>query len=73
MICPLFSYLPGEDMINYSTITFIITPKIIIDAVKSMVNLPQTRNDTFNRQWKLAFDTLLEVWCILWKKRIHSK
>jgi hypothetical protein len=35
-----------------------ITPKTIINEAKSMVNLPQTRNNTFTRQWKSAF------WCI---------
>ncbi len=46
----IFSYLPEEDTIKYSTIMSAIALKIIINAAKSMVNLPKTRNDTFNRQ-----------------------
>jgi hypothetical protein len=45
-----------------------ITPKIIINAAKSMVNLTQMRNDTFNRRWKSAFGALPEVCCMLWNK-----
>jgi hypothetical protein len=44
-----------------------IAPKIIINAAKSTVN-PQTRNDTFNRQWKSAFGASPEVCCLLWNK-----
>ncbi len=46
----------------------VIAPKIILNAAKSMVNLPNTRNDTFNRQWKSVFGALPEVCCKLWNK-----
>jgi hypothetical protein len=45
-----------------------ITPKTIINAAKSMVNLPQMRNDTFTQQCKSAFSALPEVCCLLWNK-----
>ncbi|KAL3792212.1 hypothetical protein ACHAW5_004087 [Stephanodiscus triporus] len=45
-----------------------ITPNMIINAAKSMVNLPQTRNDTFNRRWKSSFGAPPEVCCELWNK-----
>jgi hypothetical protein len=47
---------------------FAIAPNIIINAAKSMVNLPQTRNDTFERRWKSAFGASPEVCCLLWNK-----
>jgi hypothetical protein len=47
---------------------FPITPNIIINAAKSMVNLPQTRNDTFNRRWKSSFGAPPEVCCVSWNK-----
>jgi hypothetical protein len=50
---------------SYSTIMSAIAPKIIINAAKSMVNPPQTRNDTFNRQLKSEFDASPEVCCVL--------
>ncbi|KAL3795507.1 LOW QUALITY PROTEIN: hypothetical protein ACHAW5_011307 [Stephanodiscus triporus] len=47
---------------------FAIAPNIIINAAKSMVNLPQIRNDTFERRWKSAFGASPEVCCLLWNK-----
>jgi hypothetical protein len=64
----IFSYLPEEETIKYSTIMSVIAPKIIINAAKSMVNLSKTRNDTFNRRWKSAFGAPPEVCCKLWNK-----
>jgi hypothetical protein len=64
----ILSYSPEEDTIKYSTIMSVIAPKIIINAAKSMVNLPKTRNDTFDRQWKSAFSASPEVCCKLWNK-----
>ena len=45
-----------------------ITPNMIINAAKSMVNLPPKRNDTFNRRWKSSFGAPPEVCCVLWNK-----
>ena len=45
-----------------------ITPNMIINAAKSMVNLPQKRNDTFNQRWKSSFGAPPEVCCVLWNK-----
>jgi hypothetical protein len=38
-----------------------IAPKIILSAAKSMVILPQTRNDTFNWQLKSAFGVVSRI------------
>ena len=45
-----------------------ITPNMIINAAKSMVNLPQTRNNTFDQRWKSSFGAPPEVCCELWNK-----
>ena len=45
-----------------------ITPNMIINAAKSMVNLPHIRNNTFNRRWKSSFGAPPEVCCELWNK-----
>ncbi|KAL3791578.1 hypothetical protein ACHAW5_000881 [Stephanodiscus triporus] len=41
-----------------------ITPNMIINVAKSMVNLPQIRNHTFNRRWKSSFGAPPEVCCV---------
>jgi len=41
-----------------STIMSTITPNIIINAAEDIVNLPQSRNDTFNRRWNSAFGAI---------------
>ena len=45
-----------------------IAPSIIINAAKDMVNLPQTRNDTFNQRWNSVFGASPEVCIVLWNK-----
>jgi hypothetical protein len=45
-----------------------IAPNIIINAAKDMVNLPQTRNDTFNQRWNSVFGALPKVCIVLWNK-----
>jgi hypothetical protein len=45
-----------------------ITPNMIINVAKSMVNLTPKRNDTFNRCWKSSFGAPPEVCCVLWNK-----
>ena len=45
-----------------------IAPNIIINAGKDMVNLPQTRNDTFNRRWNSEFGASPKVCSVLWNK-----
>jgi hypothetical protein len=45
-----------------------ITPNIIINAAEDIVNLPQSRNDTFNRRWNSAFGASPEVCSVLWNK-----
>jgi hypothetical protein len=45
-----------------------IAPSIIINAAKDMVNLPQTRNDTFNQRWNSGFGGSPKVCIVLWNK-----
>jgi hypothetical protein len=45
-----------------------ITPDIIINAAEDIVNLPQSRNDVFNRRWNSAFGASPEVCSVLWNK-----
>ena len=51
-----------------STIMSTITLNIIINAAEDIVNLPQSRNDTFNRRWNSAFGASPEVCSVLWNK-----
>ena len=60
--------LTRQKSTRISTIMFAIAPNIIINAAKSMVNLLQKRNDTFNRRWKSSFGAPPEVCCVLWNK-----
>jgi len=51
-----------------STIMSTITPNIIINAAEDIANLPQSRNDAFNRRWNSAFGASPKVCSVLWNK-----
>ena len=64
-VTPLFFHFP---ILLWRWIMSAITPNIIINAAEDMVNLPQTRNDTFNWRWISAFGLLPKVCSVLWNK-----
>ena len=64
-VTPLFFHSP---ILLRRRIMSAIAPNIIINAAKDMVNLPQTRNDTFNRRWNSVFGASPKVCSVLWNK-----
>ena len=50
-----------------------ITANIIINAANGIINLPLVRNSTFDWCWKVSFNALLEVCCLLGNKLTHAK
>ncbi len=59
VIAPFYLQCPQQ---SYPMLPII--PNKIINAAKSMVNLPQIRTGTFNWRWKSSFDAPPEICCV---------